>query len=193
MYINFAIYIFIPHKYEFLLFRSWTRCLFIQMGAFCDIAWINKRRAFQNSILYELLPRGNFVMMLLIVFLHVRIDENFFKPNVVTKYDAPYSVCVQSALVWSRNRIFFAKSPLTASSHVFLSSVLMCLAYLIRIGLPVLKHESTAFTAYFSLTYSVEKIWTYLRSTLKEQTNIIYFNPHKLQITDHICYSNLGL
>ena len=26
-----------------------------------------------------------------------------------------------------------------------------------------------------------------------KQTNVIYFDPHKLQMTDHICYLNLGL
>ena len=26
-----------------------------------------------------------------------------------------------------------------------------------------------------------------------KKTNLIYFDPHKLHITDHICYLNLGL
>ena len=31
-------------------------------------------------------------------------------------------------------------------------------------------------------------------STSKQtKTNVIYFDPHKLQMTDHFCYLNLGI
>ena len=30
-------------------------------------------------------------------------------------------------------------------------------------------------------------------TALQTKTNVIYSDPHKLQVTDHICYLNLGL
>ena len=36
-------------------------------------------------------------------------------------------------------------------------------------------------------------IYFSLYGLFKKKTNVIYFDPHKLQMNDHICYLNLGL
>ena len=66
-----------------------------------------------------------------------------------------------------------------------------------------LKHHVGTFRFFKQFCYQIKESqcvfhalhWTYhcLDDTKNKQTDIIFFDPHKLQMTDHICYLKLGL
>ena len=45
---------------------------------------------------------------------------------------------------------------------------------------------------HFPLLFLPEEI-NLIKTKNKTKTNVVYFDPHKLQMTDHSCYINLGL